>query len=120
MKLNLELDFVSKTILQLLLFSLFLSFFGIPSFNQYQRKETIIVKSEVETTGIEAPAVTIQATQNNFGWKSIEKGSFWHDFDLYEHCEKINMTIETCVQSDTITLHYGSINSISDLNYLKM
>ena len=104
MKPNLVL--VSKTILQLLLFCLFLGFFGIPSFNQYQRKETIIVKSELETTGIEAPAVTLQATQNNFGWKSIENGSLWHNFDLYDHCERINMTIEQCVQSDTITFYF--------------
>ena len=95
---------ISKTILQLVLFSLFLGLFGIPSFNQYQRKETIIVKSELETTGIEAPAVTIQATQNNFGWKSTENGSLWQEFDLYEHCERINMTIEQCIQTDTITL----------------
>ena len=102
MKPNLVL--VSKTILQLLLFCLFLGFFGIPSFNQYQRKETIIVKSELETTGIEAPAVTLQATQNKFGWKSIEQRIVWHEFDLYEHCENINMTIEQCIQNDTITL----------------
>ena len=102
MKLNPVL--FSKTILQLLLFCLFLGFFGIPSYDQYQRKETIIVKSELETTGIEAPAVTLQATQNNFGWKSTENGSLWQEFDLYEHCERINMTIEQCIQTDTITL----------------
>ena len=113
-----NLVFVSKTILQLLLFSLFLGFFGIPSYDQYQRKETIIVKSELETTGIEAPAVTLQATQDNFGWKSIENGSFWHDFDLYEHCEKINMTIETCVQSDTITLSDFLANVTIEKNFV--
>ena len=52
MKLSLVL--VSKTILQLVLFFLFLAFFGLPSFSQYQKKETIIVKSELDTQGIEA------------------------------------------------------------------
>ena len=102
MKLNPVL--VSKTILQLLLFCLFLGFFGIPSFNQYQRKETIIVKSELETTGIEAPAVTLQATQDNFGWKSVENGSIWYKFAVLEHCERINMTLEQCIRSDTMKL----------------
>ena len=69
MKLNILL--FSKTTLQLVLFFLFLTFFGIPSFKQYQRKETIVVKSELETEGIEVPAVTLQATLDNFlGWKS--------------------------------------------------
>ena len=101
MKLSLVL--VSKTILQLLLFFLFLAFFGLPSFSQYQKKETIIVKSELDTQGIEAPAVTLQAIQNKFGWKSAGN-ELWYNFELYEHCERINMTIEQCIQNDSIKL----------------
>ena len=102
MKLNLVL--VSRTVLQLLLFCLFLGFFGIPSFSQYQKKETILVKSELDTDGIEAPAVTLMAVQNKFGWKSARNESFWYKFVLYEHCERINMTIEQCIHKDSIQL----------------
>ena len=102
MKLSLVL--LSKTILQLLLFCLFLSFFGIPSFTQYQKKETIVVRSEKDTDGIEAPAVTLAATRNRFGWKSAQNESFWYNFVLYEHCERINMTIEQCIQKDSFKL----------------
>ena len=76
---KLSLVSVSKTILQLLLFCLFLGFFGIPSFTKYQKKETIVVKSELDTDGIEAPAVTLQATQNKFGQKSAENEQSIHN-----------------------------------------
>ena len=80
--------FVSKTAIQLLLFGLFLAFFGIPSFTKYNREETMIVKSELDTKGMETPAVTIQATKNAFGWKSTPEGfSIWGDFELFEHCK---------------------------------
>ena len=103
MKLNVLL--FSKTTLQLVLFFLFLTFFGIPSFNKYQKKETIVVKSELETEGIEVPAVTLQATLDNFlGWKSAKEDTTWTSFELFEHCKGINKTIDECVQTDTIKL----------------
>ena len=94
----------AKIFLQISLFSLFLSFFGIPSFDQYQRKETIIVKSEFDTNGIEAPAVTIQASRNNFGWKSIDNSTEWYNFDLREHCDRINETLDKCIAGDSTKL----------------
>ena len=95
---------ISKTILQVVLFSLFLGFFGIPSLDQYQRKETIVVKSEVDTNGIEAPFVTLQATRNNFGWKSVDNNTDWYKFGLQEHCKRINKTLDQCIASDSIKL----------------
>ena len=75
MRLNILL--LSKTILQLLLFSLFLAFFGIPSLTQYQRKEIIVLKSESKTgAGIEPPAVNLLATRNSLGWKTVKKTNF--------------------------------------------
>ena len=104
-KIELNPLFISKTAIQLLLFGLFLAFFGIPSFTKYHREETMIVKSELDTEGMEAPAVTIQATKNAFGWKSTQEGfSIWGDFELFEHCQRINMTLEECVEEDTIKL----------------
>ena len=57
-----EVNFLlfSKTIVQILLFFLFLAFFGLPSYDQYQKEETLVIKTELETEGIEVPAVTIQ------------------------------------------------------------
>ena len=94
----------SKTVLQVVLFLLFLNFFGITFFDQYQRKETIIVKSEVDTNGIEAPAVTIQASRNNFGWKSVDNSPEWYNFDLQEHCDRINKTLDKCIAGDSTKL----------------
>ena len=57
-----EVNFLlfSKTTVQFFLFFLFLAFFGLPSYKQYQKEETLVIKTEVETEGIEVPAVTIQ------------------------------------------------------------
>ena len=116
MKLNLAL--VSKTILQIVLFFLFLTFFGIPSFTQYQKKETIVVKSEQDTNGIEAPAVTLQTTYNNLGWKSVGgKSADWQNFELYEHCKRINMTIDQCIHNDSIRLTDFLANAKIERNF---
>ena len=57
-----EVNFLlfSKTTVQILLFFLFMAFFGLPSYDQYQKEETLVIKTELETEGIEVPAVTIQ------------------------------------------------------------
>ena len=100
MRLNVLL--LSKSFLQLLLFSFFLAFFGIPSLQQYQRKEIIVLKSESKTgNGIEPPAVTLQATRNSLGWKTVKKDQFWQDFDLFDHCLGINMTVDDCLKKKT-------------------
>ena len=96
---------ISKSILQIVLFSLFLAFFGIPSIVQYQRKEIIVLKSESKTDkGIEPPAVTLVATNNSLGWKTVEKDQFWQSFDLFDHCMGINMTIDDCLKEDSFGL----------------
>ena len=100
---GINISFVSKTTLQLLLFGLFLAFFGLPSFTKYHKKETLIVKTEMDTDGMEAPAVTIQATKDAFGWKSAQDGcSLWGEFELFEHCQRINRTLDQCVEEDSI------------------
>ena len=103
MRLNFLL--LSKSLLQLFLFSLFIAFFGIPSLVQYQKKEIIVLKSESKTGhGIEPPAVTLVATRNSLGWKSVEKDQFWQDFDLFDHCKGINMTVYDCMKQDSFEL----------------
>ena len=71
MRLNVLL--LSKSILQLLLFCLFLAFFGIPSLVQYQRKEIIVLKSDSKTGKV---LVTLLATRNSLGWKTVKKTNF--------------------------------------------
>ena len=94
-----------KTIVQFVLFVTFMILFGIPSLNKYQRKETILVESEMETGGIEDPAVTIQATNSTLGWKSLQSGfDDFDSFELFEHCKRIKLTVEECIKSDSIKL----------------
>ena len=100
------LRFYSDLSFQLLLFILFLTFFGIPSIKKYLEKETIVISSEEETNGIEAPAITFVATKTKpypSGWKSIGKTMMaYHSFSIVEHCQKINFTdLGTCVSNDT-------------------
>ena len=56
-------------LLYVLLFVLFMIFFGYPSIVQYQKEETIIISTEKKTNGIEAPAVTILTLNNITGYK---------------------------------------------------
>ena len=51
-----------------LLFVLFMVFFGIPSIEKYQKKETIFIKSEKMTNGIDAPAISLVGLDNNVGY----------------------------------------------------
>ena len=98
------LIFLFKAVLQLVLFILFLYFFGVPSVRTYQKKDTFVVKYEEDTEGIEAPAVTIQATQNTSGWKSPGAKVYFKAFEVFQHCARINRTMEECIEEDSIRL----------------
>ena len=95
-----------------LLLVLFMVFFGIPSIQKYQNKETIFLSSKKLTNGIEAPAVTIIALNNNtsYGWKtksnqtSSVMGRYTYTF-LLDHCKEINQTdLEACISEDSLGL----------------
>ena len=95
-----------------LLLALFMVFFGIPSVQKYQSKETIFLSSQKLTNGIEAPAVTIIALNNNngYGWKTESNqtssimGRYTNTF-LLDHCKEINQTdLETCISEDSFGL----------------
>ena len=95
-----------------LLLVLFMVFFGIPSVQKYQSKETISLSSEKLTNGIEAPAVTLFALNNNtgYGWKSKTNqtssvnGRYTHTF-LLDHCKEINQTdLAACISNDSFAL----------------
>ena len=84
----------------------FLAFFGVPAIQKYQKKETIIVSSKKFTNGIEAPALTIMGIDNHgLGWKTHQEDSDSRaSFKFDEHCAKLNMTIEECIESETYHL----------------
>ena len=95
-----------------ILLALFMVFFGIPSVQKYQDKETIILSTQKLTNGIEAPAITIIAVNNStgYGWKTKSNqtssvvGRFTHTF-LLDHCNEINQTdLETCISKDSFGL----------------
>ena len=95
-----------------LLFVLFMVFFGIPSIEQYRKKETIFITSEKMTNGIDAPAISLITVDNNIGYgfktetnqtNSITAkitGNF-----LWNHCQEINqLDLEGCISSDSYEL----------------
>ena len=101
-RLSPALVFYFNIFLQLTLFVIFLAFFGIPSVVKYLDQETIIISSEEETNGIEAPAITFLALKNHMGWKSAVPNMTYKRFNIVDHCEKIGLPdIEACVSNDT-------------------
>ena len=94
-----------------LLFVLFMVFFGVPSIEKYQRKDTIIVTSKVSTNGIEAPAVSIVVlSENGYGWKAntSQTSSLLGRYNmafLLDHCKEINLTdVEHCIAKNSFEL----------------
>ena len=94
-----------------LLFVLFMVFFGVPSIEKYQRKDTIFVTSKVSTNGIEAPAVSIIVlNENGYGWKAntSQTSSLLGRYNmafLLDHCKEINLTdVEHCIAKNSFEL----------------
>ena len=66
------MSLVVKITLQLSLFTLFILFYGLPAFERFNRKETIVVKLKKNTgRGVEAPSITVAARnlETMVGWK---------------------------------------------------
>ena len=96
--------------LQLLLFFLFLIYFGKPSVEKYLEQKTIVVTTEEFTNGIEPPAITIVAKDfsNNRsvpGWWSVNETSSFRSFSMFQHCQTLNFSdMDACKMNDTIDL----------------
>ena len=95
-----------------LLFVLFMVFFGIPSIEQYQKKETIFIKSEKMTNGIDAPAISLVGLDSNVGYgfktqtnqTSSMMAKFTMNF-LFDHCQEISQNdLEACISNDSFAL----------------
>ena len=94
--------------LHIVLFVIFLNYFGVPSVQKYLDKETIVISSEEQTNGIESPAITIVPIRNkgvgmSTGWKSIGQNVTPSTFEIFNHCQRTNFaSIEACMKNDTI------------------
>ena len=93
----------AKFLLQILLFGLFLYFFGIPAVERYQEKKVLVVKSVRDTGGLEAPAVTIIVKRNttHTGWK---KPDLYVSNFVQNSCgtkKRKNQTITACIEKRT-------------------
>ena len=97
-----------KILLQLVLFGLFVHFYGIPALERMNQYKTILVKSRRNTHGIKAPSITISARNNetNMGWKEKSaKITKAHSNDTLRHqCEDFS-TVEDCLTE--ATFHYS-------------
>ena len=94
-------------ILHVFLFILFLIFFGVPSVKKYLDKETIVIYSEEQTNGIEAPAITFAAMTKTpsvaKGWKSGHRNLTFETFAMFDYCQGLNFTkMDVCLENDTI------------------
>ena len=99
------LVFATNLLLYLLLFSFFLTFFGVPSIEKYLARKTIVILSEEQTNGIDAPAITFVAQTGWIGWKTANESMEdpTTSFDLVDHCQRLNTTwnMESCISRDT-------------------
>ena len=99
-------------LLYVLLFVLFMIFFGYPSIVKYQKEETIITSTEKKTNGIEAPAVTILTVNNitGFGYKTKTNttSSMACRFTmtcLLDHCQELKQPdLGKCKYNDSFAL----------------
>ena len=95
-------------ILHAVLFVIFMRFFGVPSVKKYLDMETIVISSEEQTNGIEAPAITFVALRRDnvdmfMGWKSAWKNHTFETFAMFNHCQGLKFTnMEDCLKNDTI------------------
>ena len=96
-----------KVILQLGLFLVFLVFFGIPALEKYVKKDTIVITSEEDTNGIEAPAVTFSSSFfGKVGWKSVFENNSVnsYNFRISDHCKDFD-DIKGCIEEDTFSFN---------------
>ena len=96
----------AQLLLQIVLLALFVKFFGVPSVEKYLAKETIVISSEEQTNGIEAPAITIAALRkvcDTLGWKSVRENITFETFAMFNHCQGLNFTnMVVCLKNDII------------------
>ena len=96
-----------NVILHLILFFVFMIYFGKPSVDKYLDKKTIVITTEEFTNGIEAPAISIVVMNNRSvpGWKSANETLNFESFSMFRHCQTLNFSdMYACKRNDTINL----------------
>ena len=93
--------FWANSILHLALFVLFLIFFGVPSLEKYLEKQTIVISSEEQSNGIEAPAITFALKRPS--WISVDdKDLDLKSFVMFHRCQNLNFTdMDICHKNGT-------------------
>ena len=93
---------VMKLILQLALFVAFFEFYGLPALARLGRKSTIVIKTRRNTSGIEAPSITISARSRDtgMGWKEKHITNA-HSNDTIAYQCKNYPDVEKCLDSQT-------------------
>ena len=76
---------LSRLLFQLVLFAIFLYFFGMPAVEEYMRKEVMVVETEKDMGGIPIPAITIAVPDQ------LEE-------DVFDRC---NMSLDKCIMART-------------------
>ena len=91
---------LAKSLLQLILFIVFISMYAFPAVDRFLKQETIVLKSLKKTQGIPAPSITIVAYSpaTRIGWKVKPKESFRRS--ITSHCKKYS-DFEECVDTET-------------------
>ena len=93
---------VVRLLLQLVLFVVFLCMYGLPALDRLNKKSTIVIKTRLNTEGIEAPSITISARSRTTGMGWEEKHiSNAHSNDTVVHQCKNFSTLEQCLDSQT-------------------
>ena len=75
----------SRLLFQLVLFVIFLYFFGLPAVEEYMRKEVMVVETEKAMGGIPIPAITIAVPEQ------LEENVF----------DRCNVSIDKCIMART-------------------
>ena len=90
---------LAKTILQLILLSVFIFMYGIPAFQRLIKRETIVLKSVEKRGGIEAPSITIvgYSPATFMGWRTRPEDP-WDA--ITSNCKNFS-DVEHCLEAET-------------------
>ena len=72
----------SRVILQIVLFLIFIFYFGLPSVEKYQKKNVMMVNNVINTNGIPIPAISIVVLDNATRYESC----LFKNTSLVERC----------------------------------
>ena len=98
--------YAGRVIFQMVLFTIFIVYFGLPAYKRYEEKEVMVVRSRRPTGGIRAPAITISARnpQTTLGFRGNTSQ------DVLELCSNETI-IDNCISKHT----YNQSEVVNDI-----